>query len=371
MRLTNLQSKRWTIGITAVSAIVCACVLTAALSTTGAEAQSEKKPDGGQTASTPQAASAPTSISTGSGNQYKTTVDRKTEGELSAEDFRQASLFTSRIVLHLNKAALCLGGEKNDQAREELEKGLALVGMVRRLLPTTTVTTIVRDKDGKEVYRYVDRVQEDRIPLHEGLIAVNTMEPITDAKQGEAAVRGVRLADAELLHTSILVKLDYVESKLNRALRLLKDKPEDALAQLAMAQSQGVDYVVNKQDDPLVKAQMALQVAERMSEEGREEAAKANLQVAKNYLEFYRGLLPAGKSEHVSKLEGEITKLQGEIGRKGAASTIRGFWDRVASWFARKPGETRATGAEPATKTAATADAVVTAGKDAAEQPKK
>lgn len=366
MKLTRSTSTRWTIGIGALATVVCVGVLMTALYATGAGVQPEKKTAGADQASVP------TNISTGSGKQYKTTVDRKAEGELSAEDFRQASLLTSRVVLHLNKATLYLGGEKNDQAREELEKGMALIGIVHRMLPTTTVTTIVRDSDGKEVYRYVDRVQEDRIPLHEGLIAVNTMEPISDAKQGEATVRGVRLADAELLHTSVLVKLDYVESKLNRALRLLKDKPEDALAQLAMAQSQGVDYVVNKQDDPLVKAQMALQVAERMSEEGREEAAKANLQVAKNYLEFYRGLLPAGKSEHVSKLEGEITKLQGENGRKGAASTIRGFWDRVTSWFVRNPGEMHATTTESGKpKTATAPDTAGVAAKTTAENPRK
>jgi hypothetical protein len=137
-----------------------------------------------------------------------------------------------------------------------------------------------------------------------------------------------------------------------------------------MAQAQGVDYVVNKQDDPLVKAQIALQVAERMSEENREEAAKANLQVAKNYLEFYRGLLPPGGSEHVSKLEGDITKLQGEIGRKGAATTIRGFWDRVASWFVRRTGEMRATTAESLkTKTTTTPNTDGTASKDVATEP--
>ena len=341
MKLSNSKILRWTIGIGALTTVVCAGYLTATLYATGAETQPEKKATSASTTSNP------TSISTGSGKQYKSTVERKTEGELTAEDFRQASLLTSRVMLHLNKAAFCLGAEKNDQARQELERGLSLIGIVRRLLPTTTVTTIVRDSEGKEVYRYVDRVQEDTIPLHEGLVAVNMMEPISDAKQGEAAVHGVRLADAELIHTSVLVKLDYVESKLNRALRLLKNKPEDALAQLALAQSQGVDYVVNKQDDPLVKVQMALQVAERMSEEGREEAAKANLQIAKNYLEFYRGLLPSGESEHVSTLEGEITKLQSEIGRKGAASSIRGYWDRVASWFTRKPGEMHATTANP------------------------
>lgn len=362
MKHTNLTSTKWTIRALAI--VVCAAVLTTASCAAKTEAQPEKKAPA-------NVASTPSSITTGSGKQYKTTVDRKTEGELSAEDFRQASLLTSRVLLHLNKAVFYLGGDKNDQAREQLEKGLALIGIIRRMLPITTVTTIVHDTDGKEAYRYVDRVQEDNIPLHEGLIAVNTMEPISDAKQGEAAVHGVRLADAELLHTSVLVRLDYVENKVNRALRLIKDKPEDAVAQLALAQSQGVDYVVNRQDDPLVKVQMALQVAERMSEEGREEAAKANLQVAKNYLEFYRGLLPVGKTEHVSKLEGEITKLQGEIGRKGASSTIRGFWDRVASWFVRNSGETRATGTDSSTNTAATSETARTIGKDVAEPPKK
>ena len=109
-----------------------------------------------------------------------------------------------------------------------------------------------------------------------------------------------------------------------------------------------------------------------MSEENREEAAKANLQVAKNYLEFYRGLLPAGRSDHVSKLEDEITKLQGEIGRKGAATTIRGFWDRVASWFVRRAGEMRATTAEPQkTKTTTSPNSDGIASKDAATEPAK
>ena len=172
------------------------------------------------------------------------------------------------------------------------------------------------------------------------------VEPITDAKQDEAAIKGLRLADAELVHTSVLAKLDYIENKLNRALKLLGDKSEDALAQLRLAQTQGMTFLVNKEDDPLVKAQMALQLAERMAEQGREEAAKANLQLAKKLLELYRGLLPQGKSEHVTKLQGEITKLQTEIGGKDAAKTIRGFWDRVASWFVRQPGESRATTSE-------------------------
>lgn len=335
MRFHISKMERRVVQVCTLSVLVLVGGLVAGLPSRGAEPQPKEK-----------AVDTPTNIATGSGKQYKTTVDRKTEGELSAEDFRQASLLSSRIVMHLNKAVAALSDEKKDEARQELERGLALTGVVRGILPTTTITTVVRDSNGKEVYRYIDRVQEDRIPLHEGMIAVNTVEPITDAKQDDAAVKGIRLADAELVHTSVLMKLDFVESRLNRAIKLLDDKCEDALAQLRLAQSQGMTFLVNKEDDPLVKAQMALQLAERMAEQGREEAAKANLQLAKNHLDLYRGLLPQGKSEHVGKLQAEITKLQAEIGGKDAAKTIRGFWDRVASWFMREPGETRATTSE-------------------------
>ena len=352
MRL-SIFNKSWAIGISAVLTIVLAGVFVAALSAADTDAKSDEK-----------ATDAPTTISTGSGTQYKTTVDRKTEGELSAEDFRQASLLSSRIVMHLNKATQHLGDELNDDARKELEKGLSLVKVVRGLLPTTIVTTVVRDADDKEVYRYVDRVQKDRIPLHEGLIAVKTVEPIADAKQDEAAVQGLRLADANLVRTSVLLELDYVESKLNRALRLLEDKPEDALAQLVVAQSRGVNFAVNKEDDPLIEAQMALQLAERMVEQGRDEAAKANLQLAKNHLEIYSGLLAEGKSDNVAKLQGEISKLQGEIGRKGAAESIRGFWDQVAGWFTQEPGEMQQT---PVEADKGESDKVVTAKKEPAK----
>jgi hypothetical protein len=285
----------------------------------------------------------PTNISTGSGEQYTTTVNRETEGELSPEDFRQASLLASRIALHLNNAAKELANEQNDRTRQELEKGLALVSVIRELLPTTIVSTVVEDKDGREVYRYVDRVQEDRIPLHEGLIAVNTMEPITDAKQEDAAVEGLRLADADLLHTSVRLELGYVEDKLNRAMKLLNDKPEQALEQLILAQARGVTFAIDKQDDPLVEAQLALQLAERMSQQGREQAARENLQQAKNFLELYGGLIANGQSEHVRTLQDEISKLQADMGRTDAYKTIRGFWNRVASWFSAKPGDMRVT----------------------------
>lgn len=284
---------------------------------------------------------APTTITTGSGEKYKTTVDQKFAGELSAEDFRQASLLSSRIVLHLNNAVQSLIEERPEDARGELERGLGLVKVVRDLLPKSEVTTVVSDAKGTEVYRYVDHVQNNRIPLYEGLVEVKVVEAITDAKRDAAEVAGVRLADAELLHTSALLELDYVEAKLKRSLQALPDKPNDALEQLVLAQSQGVKFSVNRQDNPLVAAQMALQLAEQMVEQNRVDAAKANLQQAKNHLVLYRGLIGEKESNEVKKLEEDITALQTSITTAGAAAKIRGFWDDVVTWFSREHREAR------------------------------
>lgn len=280
-------------------------------------------------------ASTPTTISTGSGGKYTTTVDQKPGGELSPEDFRQASLLSSRVLLHLNEAVVSLDEDRTDDARAAIDDGLALVKVVRDLLPTTEVTTVVRDSKGTEVYRHIDQVQDDRIPIHEGLVAVKVVEAVTDAKREAADVKGVRLADADLLHTSVLLDLDYVEGRLNRAKAALPDKADDALQQLVLAQAHGISFSVNKQDSPLVAAQMALQLAEQMVEEDRVEAAKANLQQAKNQLVLYRGLMGERESEDVKKLEADITSLQANIDASGAAAEIRSFWDQVTNWFSR------------------------------------
>ena len=59
-----------------------------------------------------QAAEPTASVSTnayGSGKQFKTTVERQTQGDLSAEDLNQASLLTSQFLTHVDKATQQFG----------------------------------------------------------------------------------------------------------------------------------------------------------------------------------------------------------------------------------------------------------------------
>ena len=64
----------------------------------------------------------PTTGTYGSGKNYKTTLERQSEGELSAEDLHQASLLSSQLLMHLNAAAThCIDG-KGDSAKPETEE---------------------------------------------------------------------------------------------------------------------------------------------------------------------------------------------------------------------------------------------------------
>ncbi len=78
----------------------------------------------------------------------------------------------------------------------------------------------------------------------------------------------------------MIADLSYIERKLNCAAALL-DEPDKALAQLLLAQTRGVQTVVNETDDPLVEVQHALRLAERMVEEGKHEAVQDNLRLAR------------------------------------------------------------------------------------------
>ena len=303
----------------------------------------------------PPTTTVPTTQTLGSGRLYKTTVERHTEGELTSDDLHQASLLTSQLLVHVNEATVQLADAQVDTARSELEKAEALAKVVRSLLPVTVVTTTVKDAHGKDIYHDVQRVQDDQIPISEGDIAVEVVEPIVEAKKDEASLKGVKLADADLIRTRVLVDLSFVERKLKRATELMgrtqeSGKPKEAAAELALAQTQGIRFAVHKEDSPLVDVQHALRLAERMVREKKYEGAKANLQLAKVHLGTYRAVMDETSAKPVADLEKEIDTLSTQLQGSGTADKIGGMWNRVASWFTREPGQTQQTTASTAEK---------------------
>lgn len=82
-----------------------------------------------------------------------------------------------------------------------------------------------------------------------------------------------------------------------------------------------------------------MSLAERMVEEGKHEAAQANLRLAKIQLGTYRALVDKEAANAVKQLENDITALVPKIEEKGAAAKIRKFWERAVNWFREEPGE--------------------------------
>ena len=175
---------------------------------------------------------------------------------------------------------------------------------------------------------------------------MEVVEPVIEAKKDEATLKGIKLADAELVRTAVLVDLNFAERKLKRAQELIA-KPQEATAELALIQSGGVRFYAHKEDSPLVDVQHALRLAERMVHEKKYEVAKANLQTAKLQLEAYRALVDIPFGQPVGDLEKDIQKLSGELQSPGAADKIRGMWEQATSWFQRESGQAHQTGAGP------------------------
>ncbi len=274
----------------------------------------------------------------GSSQKYVTNVDRKTEGELSDEDFRQVSLLTSQMISHINNAAEHFIDDQAEKARPELEKSQQLLGIIRELLPVTTVTTTVKDASGNEVYNYVEKVQDNKIPIFQKMVAVEVIAPILEVKKEQAELEGVQLSDADLFYTTVLADIKYIERKVNQA-AALSNEPEKALIQLVDAQVKGITIRVDKEDHPLVAAHSALRLAERQVEEKKYKGAKLNLQQANILLETYRTLIGKSESKEIEKLKDEIEKLSEKLQEEGSAKEIRGFWHKVTSKFHRETNE--------------------------------
>lgn len=76
----------------------------------------------GEVISTPGQVTSSTSV-TGSGAQYTTTIDRKTQGELKPEDLRQVSVWSSRIMLHVDHADRDLGEASHTEGKGRTGRG--------------------------------------------------------------------------------------------------------------------------------------------------------------------------------------------------------------------------------------------------------
>jgi hypothetical protein len=136
----------------------------------------------------------------------------------------------------------------------------------------------------------VQRLQDDQIPVSERDIAVEVVEPIIEAKKNEASLKGLKLANADMSHTAVLVDLSFLERKLKRATGLMA-KPQEASAELAQARSQGRSVLRPQRGQSSGRGATCASPS-GMNGAGEEiRRRKANLQLEKIQLGAYRALV--------------------------------------------------------------------------------
>src|SRR3954452_14153372 len=142
---------------------------------------------------------------------YRTEVKSETKGVLSQEDRRQVSLLAAQVFQHIDEARQALDADDAKQARTEINKGRDAVKAVRALLPRTTVRTKTTAPDGKVIYEDEREVQEDRVPLFEGMIHARTPAPLQEAQRDASRIAAVRVVESETISTEVMADLDTVE----------------------------------------------------------------------------------------------------------------------------------------------------------------
>ena len=282
---------------------------------------------------------------------YRTEVASETEGTLSEDDRRQVAVLTAQVFQHIDEARQALDADDMQRARREVDKGWRALKAIRGMQPRTTVHTRTKAPDGQVAYEDERRVQEDRVPLFEGMLHAQTLAPIVEAKREAAEddaveVKGVRLVQSESIRTEAFADLGVVEGQLQRATKALENKkPADASAALAAAQVRGVEFRYSKEDSPLAEARDALWLARRSLEEDNPQQARFNLNVARQRLRIYREIAAKERQSDVDKMLKEADELEGQLRLEttqnptsGAERTRQGnavtrWWEQINGWF--------------------------------------
>jgi len=278
---------------------------------------------------------------------YRTEVKSETHGTLSQDDRRQASLLAAQVFQHVDEARKATVSDDLERALKEVDKGREAIKAIRALLPKTTVRTTTTAPGGKAIYEDEREVQEDRIPLYEGMVHARTLAPILAARRDTAQIAGVRVVESEAISTAVTADLDVVEAQLSRAAKALKDKkPDEATTALLLAQVRGVDIRYNKEDTPLAEARDAIWLAKRALEENNAAQARANLSIARGRLEVYRQIVPEDRRQDVTQMLSQVNQMEAQLRKEAnrpadrAERTRQGnavtqWWDEVNRWFKR------------------------------------
>ena len=130
---------------------------------------------------------------------FETYVNVSGGGELSEVNYREVSRLASRMMFHLAEGAYEAAAENNSKALSEVKQASKLSSLIRSVLPKSTVETVIKDRNGKVVYRDERTRQDDVIPIFRRSIKVDVVQPLVDVWRTDAKLKEYRLLIRTLL----------------------------------------------------------------------------------------------------------------------------------------------------------------------------
>lgn len=285
----------------------------------------------------------------GSENGYRTEVASRTSGTLTEENRRQASVLLTQVFHHIGKASEDIEAGDTSQALKEVNKAREALGVVRGMLPKTSITTKTTSPDHKVVFDDQCEIEHSRIPIYENLLHSQTLAPILAARRNALDIVGVRVLQSETIITEAIADVEALDRHLARAAKALEEKKaDDAGKALAMALVKGIDVRYEKEDSGLAAARDAIWLARRALEENNVPQAIVNLSEARQRLNVYRAVLPQDQRQDVDQMLSEVDQLENQLRqevnnqtttttteRSRQGGLLTSWWDRINGWFRR------------------------------------
>ena len=288
-------------------------------------------------------------------SRISSNVDVHPTVALTNKEASELSFAAGRILKHVAQARHAFEEKKKDVAAGHIDQGLKLITIIDNLLPHTKVKTEI--KSGDLVYNDEDDVTPRYLTIFDELERRDIISPIVQAKkeaernpppsQGKESTANkthpaLGIIRADIVYSTAKLDIQLARMMLNRAKRDLNDGKNDAADEALMAlQSQGVLFVLEEIDLPLEEVGDNLKLAETELKEGKDEEAKAALNLAVDDLKRYEKLVGEKRGSEVKTLHQEIDKLTVELSkgnlsdadRQKHASRISEWWHTATNWM--------------------------------------
>jgi len=170
------------------------------------------------------------------------------------------------------------------------------------------------------------------------MIETDVIDPLITVKHRKLSVKGVRLDESEMVYTTVLLNLGVVEKNsgerqslwIRNLMMPLKFSPLPRITAYAL--------LPEKNKNALFEAQRALLLAERMVSEKNYAAARADLNVARLFLETYTETSKGSKDKDLESMLEEIDQLSNKIDQNGIILKIRKSWHRITKKYRADSG---------------------------------